>query len=587
MLKMHPDGGGRKSVEEIVAEARRLYGVELVAGVEKVLPESRAFFNDRWVASFTDARQAYYVRQNGNDFLEWQTAPVPTAGPASEVVFALSLGMGYGSPLPQPSGQFDLFVDGNYCLSFRVTKENLIWRRDGISFGFFIKRLEQAPPGVALCLDSHLEQEAMAVYGLGLLKVPRTAIAAGENGCRLKIVPRNRQSSRRWLKLDLDIYARLLLKADLEEGLAAICGENRRPEIGGCQVLFGDIHAHSGERIGEGPTCGTGTVAENYRYARDVSCLDVCAVTDHDWQIEEKTGWRHLLNAADEFDRPGGFITLPAFEWTSLRYGHRNVYYADSRWPYFSSGPKNAIAAGQNPSPGALWQSLRACGARAITAAHHPSIGFFPVDWTYADPEFDRLVEIYSGWGNSEYYGAPHAGSAGDRQPGFSVQDALARGHRLGFVASADAHDGNPGNAQYSERQPHLHHHLGSGLVAVLAEASSRKAVFDALYQRRCYATTGTRILLDFRVNGKMMGSEIRGRGNAPREIIVRAAGTAPLAAIEIIRNNAGIHCWRGRSPGKEIHFTDEEVLKGPAYYYVRVVQEDGEMAWSSPVWTL
>ena len=48
----------------------------------------------------------------------------------------------------------------------------------------------------------------------------------------------------------------------------------------------------------------------------------------------------------------------------------------------------------------------------------------------------------------------------------------------------------------------HQFHHLGSGRAVVLAEALTREAVFDALHARRCYATTGAPIVLDFTVNG-------------------------------------------------------------------------------------
>ena len=39
---------------------------------------------------------------------------------------------------------------------------------------------------------------------------------------------------------------------------------------------------------------------------------------------------------------------------------------------------------------------------------------------------------------------------------------------------------------------------------------------------------------------------------------------------------------------GPVVHFviTDAEPLAEGCYYYVRVTQVDGEMAWSSPVWT-
>ena len=45
------------------------------------------------------------------------------------------------------------------------------------------------------------------------------------------------------------------------------------------------------------------------------------------------------------------------------------------------------------------------------------------------------------------------------------------------------------------------------GLVAALARELTRDAVFEALFERRTYATTGARILLDFTLNRHGMGS--------------------------------------------------------------------------------
>ena len=288
----------------------------------------------------------------------------------------------------------------------------------------------------------------------------------------------------------------------------------------------------------------------------------------------------------DEWNEDGRYVVIPAYEWTSAKFGHRNVYYRDTGWPYFDNNPgpgHNAIS-DDCQTPAELWAALRKCGAQALTIAHHPSVGFFPLDWSYMDPEFDRLVEVYSTWGNSEYYGAPFAGQAADRLEGIGALDALMMGHRLGLMASSDGHDGNPGNANWSFRQPHIHHRLGSGFIAVLAEELTRASVWDAMYARRCYATTGTRIVLDFRVNGAIMGSEIAAPARTPRLIEAAVTGTAPLQRLELVRSGevvASVEC-SGMTQELEI---EDDAADGPAFYYLRVYQTDGEMAWSSPVW--
>jgi hypothetical protein len=43
------------------------------------------------------------------------------------------------------------------------------------------------------------------------------------------------------------------------------------------------------------------------------------------------------------------------------------------------------------------------------------------------------------------------------------------------------------------------------------------------------------------------------------------------------IRNTADVH----------FEYADEAPPAGEAYYYVRLIQSDGEMAWGSPAWVL
>lgn len=492
--------------------------------------------------------------------------------------------------LPQPSGRFDLSLNvppgvRTDLLSFNMTKENRVWRSGDVALAYDIKRHDWASGNSPMKLDGHITEESAATFGVMTLRVPKSMLVEGQP-TRIDIVPFNRQPSRRWFKVDVDMFARPIFKSYLDPALEACVSAPTPPSAGDWNVYFGDIHAHTGEEHGSGRSCGTGTLDENYAYGRDVAGLDFIGIADHDWQFKDQDDWNLRMEQMDRWDEPGRYVVIPAYEWTSAKYGHRNVYYRDTGWPWFDSNPgpgHNAIGP-DSRSPADLWQSLRECGAKALTIAHHPSVGFFPVDWSYMDPEFDRLVEIYSTWGNSEYYGAPFPGTASDRLPGLGALDALKRGHRLGLMASSDGHDGNPGNAQWSNRQPHIHHRLGSGFIAVLTDELTRGAVWDAMYARRCYATTGTRIVVDFRVNGAIMGSEIEAPDGGVNLIEAEVTGTAPLARIELVRDGEVI-CAKPCSGMCETLAVEDAGPDGPCFYYLRAIQSDGEMAWSSPVW--
>ena len=66
-------------------------------------------------------------------------------------------------------------------------------------------------------------------------------------------------------------------------------------------------------------------------------------------------------------------------------------------------------------------------------------------------------------------------------------------------------------------------------------------------------------------------------------EIRVRCPGD--IERVEVCRNNHFIYVNHPAGRSAELTLTDREPLQGRSYYYVRVVQKDEEIAWSSPVW--
>jgi hypothetical protein len=151
-------------------------------------------------------------------------------------------------------------------------------------------------------------------------------------------------------------------------------------------------------------------------------------------------------------------------------------------------------------------------------------------------------------------------------------------------MASGDNHSGNPGYGCLKPSHDWPTQEIGMALIAVQAEELSRASIFRALYQRRTYATSGARILLDFRVAGSPMGSEIRVQQSP--EIVVDVAGTAAIARIEIKRDCQTVHVQEPASESARFVWHDPDFDRDEAtYYYVRIVQTDEEEAISSPVW--
>jgi len=123
----------------------------------------------------------------------------------------------------------------------------------------------------------------------------------------------------------------------------------------------------------------------------------------------------------------------------------------------------------------------------------------------------------------------------------------------------------------------------GTSLVAVYAPELTRVSVFQGLYHRRTYATTGERIVLRLAVNGEPMGGETRAEGAV--RIETSAVGTAGIAALRIVKNGRIIHTVDPDGDSVQLEYVDAAGARGGAFYYVDVVQDDGEKAISSPVW--
>jgi hypothetical protein len=337
----------------------------------------------------------------------------------------------------------------------------------------------------------------------------------------------------------------------------------------GPRVLWGDLHGHSNF------SDGTGVPEDYFAYARDVSALDVVALTDHDhWGmlplVDHPELWSEIREQTRRFYEPGRFVTLLGFEWTSWIYGHRHVLYRGDEGELYDSVDPGT------EHPTQLWDALAKAGHDALTFAHHSGGGPVATDWSIApDPRFEPLVEIVSIHGNSEALDAPQV--LHEPVPGHFVRDALARGYTLGFVGSGDRHDGHPGAYQVEPPQ--------GGLAAIIAEEPTREAVFEALRARRVYATNGARILLRMALSGHPMGARVSvGSEGFTGGLYVQVIGETPLASIELIRSGtlAGGVDLEGRLEAELSR--DVESLMPGEYLYIRAQQSDGGMAWSSPI---
>jgi len=345
------------------------------------------------------------------------------------------------------------------------------------------------------------------------------------------------------------------------------------------QIYWGELHSHS-------KYSWDGVGSNNFEYARHVSMLDFYAMTDHSIPPRDgytrglyKQVWEEYTALTDQYHDPGEFVTIHAYEASfGDPYGHHNVFFR---------GTPGALLAPANVTLPELWGALTE--GEALTIPHHTGKMPRPVLWDPHNPEFRRNIEIYSAHGLSEAYNPEHplaferskftSPSSSTESPSYA-QDAWKQGLRLSTVAASDDHRAQPGKP-------------GWGITAVTASGLTRAEIFDALYQRRTYGTTGSRILLDFTVNDAFMGTHIT-TDQQPR-LYIEAHGTRNIEWIEVLRysNAAGDFqvLFRIQPDSPDVIWNQvDKTYREDSIYYVRL-KEQGEMrnriimAWSSPIW--
>jgi len=334
-----------------------------------------------------------------------------------------------------------------------------------------------------------------------------------------------------------------------------------RVTVGGKDYVlcYGDLHRHTEISLCT-PTID-GSVVDQYRYALDVAKLDFLAITDHTRDTRPYPWW-YSQKVVDLLFLKDKFITFYAYERSNPgpTGGHRNVIFTTRGHEVYRAGP----------DPWVLWKLLK--GQEAITIPHTPTYDRKKQSgtWSYNNPHFEPLVEIFQAYRRS-YEMPPWAAAskpyhppAAKRKDMHTVWHALEKGYKLGFIASSD----------------HWSTHLS--YACVYAPEKTRKAIFRGMQQRHTYGAMD-KIVLQFSMDGHLMGEEYS--TDKPPVMHVRISGTDKIKQVDIVKNNTFIHTTAPGAPNVEFSFLDNKIKAGTSYYYVRLVQENGKMAWASPIW--
>ena len=295
--------------------------------------------------------------------------------------------------------------------------------------------------------------------------------------------------------------------------------------------LWGDLHGHTSY------SDGVLLPADAYRRARDVNHLDFYCVTDHS-QLITAEEFKDHKQQANAFNRPGKFVALYGVEWTE-RMGHINYFMTDD------SRLRSSLPAfyRQISEMGAPAHFNHPLSTQFIGLAHFPEAEQVVVG---AEVRRDSEEEAYFKMLDNGWYVAPDG--------------------------SQDKHGATWGDG------PHW--------TVAVAREKTREALLEALRRRRFYSTWDRNMILFFSVDGEDMGSRLaRPAGQLPCSVTIKDPDASDLIAkMDLILDGKVIETTEPQSPKFEWTKT-AELSPGRHWLLVRVTQQDGNKAWSSPVW--
>jgi hypothetical protein len=282
------------------------------------------------------------------------------------------------------------------------------------------------------------------------------------------------------------------------------------------RLYWGDPHG--------GQVVDPGKIDAFFRYARDVAGIDFVGFQRND-HVMTSAAYDVQQGLEGQLYEPGRFVPLPGFEWSGEleQGGHHNVYFRRFDQPIRRSAHWGEVDRADEATDLRHVQDLHRAYRQADVVIT-PHVGGVHADLAYHEPTLEPAVEVTSTHGTFEWF----------------LRETIERRYKMGFVGGSDCYTGRPGDDHPGHQ---LRRYAKAGLTGVWADRLTLEAVLEAIRARRCYATTGARIVATVSADGRPMGAEYA--TSAPPEIRVTVAGTAPLETVEVYRGLELIHVQR------------------------------------------
>ncbi len=333
-------------------------------------------------------------------------------------------------------------------------------------------------------------------------------------------------------------------------------------------IYFGQMHSHTSY------SDGAGTAQEAYEHGKAVDNLDFLSVTDHsnsfdnaesasilDGSVSEE--WKEGHQLADTYSSED-FVGLFGYEMTwSNGLGHMNTFNSNG----FQSRTQTEFATYST----ALQNYYAALKTQpdSISQFNHPGTTFGDFsDFAHYDEAIDGLITLIE-VGNGE--GA--IGSSGYFPSYEYYQRALDKGWHVAPTNNQDNHKGRWGDANTARS-------------VVLADSLTRGNIYDAMRNNRVYATEDNDLSIYYTLDGYEMGT-VLGDGDTGETVHLKAELSDPtdagLGTVSVITNGGLVLDQKTVAGNKAT--VEFDIDNKYSYYYLKVVEADGDIAVTAPVW--
>lgn len=344
------------------------------------------------------------------------------------------------------------------------------------------------------------------------------------------------------------------------------------------QVFYGSIHAHTSYSDGNKDSSQTGfkTPADAYRFAKATKHLDFLGISEHN---HRQAGMRLAnyakgLADADAANEDGRFVCLYGMEYGVISNGGHVLIYGSRKLIGWEPGNYDTFSAKSDYT--SLFRIVSADPEMFATLAHPKTTDYGNLagkPWDLSADQSVTGVALSNG---------PHDSKKTDysERPPVSYYNYYKKLLSLGYIVGPTMDQDNH-NTTFGR--------ISANRTAVLAQVLHRDSIIAAYKANRFYATEDWNAKVDFTINGMPLGSYVK--NSAELKIKVAVTDPDPNDAVKSINLMFG-KPGSGQLPQLLVSSTSGTLAKditlqpGDAfYYYLEIVQQDGDKIYTSPIW--